>query len=371
MKHNFWKKIFLILWISFYILGILLFICKIGSKFFQYSIQSYLFLFAIAILFYIFKIIKNSNLKEKWDLVINEIILCFLFFFLSALFPSIMTFEPDSYTRSLYYFHMWDSLSVNFLCWYFYIYFAQKNNIKKHRVLKYPEWKELFLSIQENVDHSFHNLKRKLMHFLTPLGLILSYVLIQLSQKFITFSNPSSKSFLVFCWLVVFLHLLWVFTIADLLRLSKFEYLGRFATRWFENSLKNTELVKFTTAPILVATWIPFFINAPSTVFLIVCISTISDAVASIFGKKYPIKRFAFNQKSLGGYVAGIFTTIVSIIVTYFLFGFNFKPNLSIFSFIAIISLLYLLIDIISIKISDNFLNSAIIGITTLICVQF
>lgn len=93
--------------------------------------------------------------------------------------------------------------------------------------------------------------------------------------------------------------------------------------------------------------------------------------MASIFGKRYPIKKFPKNQKSLGGFIAGTISTIILIIGSNLLFSFNLKPNISFISFIFIISIGYLLIDIVSVKISDNFLNSALLGIISLLCVNF
>ncbi len=362
MKRIDWKIHFFLLWIPIYISGLFIFVRSSYSRYFQFVTQGYFLAFFIVNSYHVISRYKTYKLSNEMSKFFNECIVSVLTLFLSILYPSLLRFEQDLSVRYLYFFHIWDSLSIHLACWVVYIYFARRNNKKKGRVLSYQEWCFQFEILQSNTNHNIHNFKRKIMHFLVPIGMLTTHYAIKLYFFQFLPTNISIDSITYYSWLVVFLHLIWVMNLADLLRLHAFSFLGRFATRWFENSLKNEELTGFTSAPILVLAWTPLFLGSLPLIFMIVSISTVSDAIASIIGKKYPLKRFKKTQKSIGGFLAGWIISYLIIILTNIIFPFTFWAPINIYLFAFLLSCSFLLIDIFSNKISDNFLNSAILG---------
>jgi len=265
------------------------------------------------------------------------------------------------------YFNLWNSLSIHQLCWVIYIKVARQNNRKKHRMLLYSEWVNLVKEIHASKDEKAHNFTRKLMHFGISAGLILIYYCGPLFIQLPVFSQLgiTSDLFVKYWWFAICLHLLWMLNLADLFRLQSFSDLGRFATRWLESSIRNHEFYTFTSAPLMIISWFPFLL-ASQLIFIIIALNgSVSDALASIFGKKYGKVR-DIRGKTKIGYIAGFVSTFILTFLGILIFLPSISVNSSI-GWIFMISLIcgiaFFMIDRFTTIVSDNFLIPLVVGI--------
>ncbi|MFX1419873.1 MAG: hypothetical protein ACFE9N_13225, partial [Promethearchaeota archaeon] len=148
-----------------------------------------------------------------------------------------------------------------------------------------------------------------------------------------------------------------------LARLNKFYMLPKWAKRWYLD-MKQSELNTFIASTPLVLSFSPFLF-APFPIFgAVALITTGSDAVACIIGKKYgKIKLRTNSKKSIEGLLAGGLTTFIIVSVISILF-YPWMPisieKIIIMSFVA--TLVFMLIDAFTKNISDNILNPLLTG---------
>ena len=151
--------------------------------------------------------------------------------------------------------------------------------------------------------------------------------------------------------------------IGDLFRLNSFEKLGKFGTRWFEDSLRPSELETFTPGSIMILSWIPFFLVNIQILLDIVLISSISDGITSIIGIKFGKIAIKGTKKKLEGTIAGIITTYLIVIIINLIFPFQGLQNFEIHIIALFAAIGFGLVDIFSRKITDNFLNPVVTGL--------
>ncbi len=151
-------------------------------------------------------------------------------------------------------------------------------------------------------------------------------------------------------------------TIADLFRLTSFKKLGKFATRWFDDSLRPSELETFAQGSIMILSWIPFFLADIQILLAIVLISSISDGVTSIIGIKFGRISIKGSKKKLEGTIAGIITTYLIIIIINFILPFQGLQSFEIHIIALFTGIGFGFVDIFSRKITDNFLNPVVTG---------
>ncbi|WP_457558502.1 hypothetical protein [Candidatus Harpocratesius sp.] len=277
--------------------------------------------------------------------------------------PFLFSFNLEDELWSFIYFNLWNSLSIHIFCWFIYIFFAQRNNQRKHRNLNYSEWLYLVQMLHNSKNDTIHNSTRKLMHFGIAFGLLLIYILSRTFVNIPLFAQfgITESLFIKYWWFAIPLHLLWMLNIADLFRLNGFSFLGRFATRWFESSIREKEFYTFTSAPLMIISWFPFLLVSEPIFIIIAFVSSISDALASIIGKKYGKVKDS-HGKTREGYLSGFFSTL-----TLSFFGIMFLissiNSIWLISFASILtSIGFYIVDRYAKIVSDNFLNSMIVG---------
>jgi dolichol kinase len=122
-------------------------------------------------------------------------------------------------------------------------------------------------------------------------------------------------------------------------------------------SMKERELYEFTKPVALVLALAPLFFLPFGIFSAIALISTIGDGAASFFGLKFGKKGISKNSnKTISGYLAGY---IISFLVGFISF-LLFLPNLKLLKMIIMALMgagMFLLIDLIPIKVDDNILN--------------
>lgn len=365
------RKIYILIWIALYILGIFLWIKNIFSWYFLIISELYLLGFFALNVQYSITSYKNPEKKEHREYFLNEIILTLAYLALIIYLPFLFPISLGATLWRFIFFNLWNSLSIHQLCWMIYIHFARRNNRKKHRKMLYSEWLELIQQIHAGKDEETHNFTRKLMHFGISAGLIIIYFSAPLFIKIPLFlkMGVSSLLFARYWWLAVCLHLLWMLNLADLFRLQSFSDLGRFATRWMESSIREKEFHTFTSAPLMIISWFPFLLVRQPIFIIVAIIGAVSDALASIIGKKFGKNRDK-HGKTIIGYVTGFSATFILTFLGFILF----IPSITSILWITTISitcgLAFYVIDRYTSIISDNFLIPVIIGIILWIFIE-
>ncbi len=212
-----------------------------------------------------------------------------------------------------------------------------------------------------------NNIKRKCYHLL-PFGVVgLITFLFYLFSRII---GESWINYALFSIVILGADFAFTFIIGDVVRLLDFSYMPPKAGELFKVAMTDEELDTFTSTSVMVFGFGPFIFFNFSIFFIIVLISAVADAFASIIGVHFSKKNHFFpkgTKKTLEGYIGGIiFTFICSLFGAYFSnsLGLSNWP-IEVTIFIAIIlSLTFFVIDFITskIKLQDNYLNSLIIG---------
>ncbi|MHA1585575.1 MAG: hypothetical protein ACTSVU_00085 [Promethearchaeota archaeon] len=347
-------------WIIIYSIGIIFAFLNFNSEFFKICVQTYFFGFASINLGYsINKKIKSPEIARSS--FINEILVGFIYIILGIIYPYLFPNITNPIIRQQIYFHTWDSLTVHLLCWQIYTYIACRNNHKKHRDYTYDEWNEIFLNISKNHEDLSSDFQRKLIHFIAPMAYFLFLFLSHQINSILGTFGWDPMTFATFGFFIGSIHFAWIVNIADLLRLTHFKQLGRFATRWFEKSLRPTELNTFASGTIMVLSWLPFLL-APLSIFLSVAtIGALSDAMASTIGKKFGKKKLS-SGKTIIGFIAGFITTFLIVNLVQFVLPLPNISHLDVQIIAFTTALGFVVVDYFANIFSDNCLNPLITG---------
>ncbi|MBY9006001.1 MAG: hypothetical protein KGD63_04520 [Candidatus Lokiarchaeota archaeon] len=217
-----------------------------------------------------------------------------------------------------------------------------------------------------------NKLKRKCYHMLpfTVVGIIPLIF-------YLSFSNLGDIwiSYALFFIAIVGVDFAFTFIIGDVVRLLDFSYMPSKAANLFKAAMTDEELETFTSTSVMVFGFGPFIFFNFTIFFIVVLISAIADAFASIIGlisSKYNHIFPKGTTKTIEGYLGGI---IVCFLCTLFgayysnMLGLsNWKFN-SVLLIAIILSITFFLIDLITskIKLQDNYINSLTIGSVLLI----
>ncbi|MHA1766414.1 MAG: hypothetical protein ACTSVK_09165, partial [Promethearchaeota archaeon] len=172
-----------------------------------------------------------------------------------------------------------------------------------------------------------------------------------------------SLTFSQYWQFAIAIHFLWMINIADLFRLNDFQKLGKFATRWFENSLRPSEINTFAQGSIMILSWFPFFLTNIQILLDIVLISSISDGITSIIGIKFGKISIRRTNKKLEGTIAGTIITYLIVILINLILPFKGLNFLEVNLIALLTALGFGFVDIFGKKITDNFLNPVITGL--------
>ena len=340
----------------------------VSSPSFRIIPAIYIAIFGILIIRYARKSRSDPDKGDRY--YINEMLIGITTLIVAAIYPWLLTIASSNiYIVGQIYFHIWDSLTVQFIIWAIYLWRARVNNIKKNRFQPYDEWKAQIRKMHESQPEWKLDVRRKLMHLLPPAVIIGGYyaaiyaepIVAQYMQAWDVFSIS------VLIWGSVALNFVFIFFIADLIRLNDFNRMGHFGKKWYEKQITLKELDTFTTTTPMVLSMIPFLFAPLPIFFSVVLIGTIADAAASTVGKYLGKVRSTKTQKTIEGYIAGVVVTIACVHL-----GFLIAPLPNVSTTLVWIMALtagfcFLMVDIFAKKISDNFLNPFTTGLAMVI----
>jgi dolichol kinase len=158
-----------------------------------------------------------------------------------------------------------------------------------------------------------------------------------------------------------------MFQIADLARLNCFYALPKWAKNWYCKQMRSTELDTFISSTPMVLSFV-FFVFAPFPIFAAVAlITTGSDAIAALIGKKFGKHKFKKNsKKTLEGLLAGGFMTFLIVLIISLIYRNLLPQNLAfikIFLMAIVSTFIFMLIDGFATDINDNILNPILSGL--------
>ncbi len=234
---------------------------------------------------------------------------------------------------------------------------------------------------QYDSDHHSHkkdvykDVTRKILHLFQFTGYIVTHFVVLNYQGQLNDLGINPIEFRNYLYLSVG-SVFWIMMlIGDITRIESFRSLPKWAFCWYSSSLEidREAWTVNSVIPILLANclWIhPIF---PTEVFFIaIWVSCISDAVASFVGKNFGIQKWGklspFPKKSKEGTIAGILTTIIGILVILLTVPNPTPPLWYLCSVPLGCAIIFFMIDVYGKGISDNLLNSILIGTYALIC---
>ncbi len=204
--------------------------------------------------------------------------------------------------------------------------------------------------------------KRKALHLLAVIVIAISFEMGRILGNFNAL--PFGMTALAFYkWLAITVGLAFVimFVIGDGVRLTRNAYLPPWAVKWFTSSLKEEELVTFIASAPLVLGFVPF-VFAPYQLFLSVAlITSLGDAAASLVGKQFGKHHLSpTNKKTFEGLFAGAFATFTIVAIA--MGTYPWITLTTIFSMAAVAASLFMMVDVLTHKLSDNIVNSLACG---------
>ncbi|UCC19353.1 MAG: hypothetical protein JSV62_14810 [Promethearchaeota archaeon] len=314
-------------------------------------------------------IIKNRKIKIENHLFANELLIALLFLGAGILYPFMYGFHSPLLSQESLNF-IWLLTSLFFLIemgvWALTLIYNTIISKKNPEIMAERDYSKFCENFNKNwVDDLKSEVGRKVLHLFTCFVIFFFWTLgnILNDTGILTLWGLDTYSFSYWLIITVGYGFVFMFQVADLARLNKFYMLPKWAKHWYLD-MKQSELHTFIASTPLVLSFSPFLF-APFPIFgAVALITTGSDAVACIIGKKFGKFKLRTNsKKTIEGLIAGGLTTFIIVFVISILYH-PWMPisieKIIIMSFVA--TLLFMLIDAFAKNISDNILNPLLIG---------
>ncbi|MFX1393454.1 MAG: phosphatidate cytidylyltransferase [Promethearchaeota archaeon] len=250
---------------------------------------------------------------------------------------------------------------------------AKVRTIRNPELLKEQNNYEFFCSklIEEYPERS--KINRRVTHILPGAVVSLCIVIFYFFLK--DFLGNVWSNYALFFIVIIGIDFAFTFLCEDLIRLFDFSYMPPTAIKMCYAGLIPDELDTFSSTSVMVFSFGPFIFLSFPIFFIVLLITSVSDAMAALFGILASDKKHHFpkgTDKSIEGYIGGfIFTFICTLFGTVFsnFFGFsNWSIELALY-LALILSIVFVIIDIITtkVKLSDNYLNPLVTGLVLIL----
>ncbi|MBD3352749.1 MAG: hypothetical protein GF364_14775 [Candidatus Lokiarchaeota archaeon] len=332
--------------------------CENNYLFFMISLMIYTAIPGFLTIYYALKSRKHPEKVTDSSFFKNEVSLAFLFLLIAGLMPVLFDkITPTFAVKAQIYFHLWDTVTVCIIVWTVLSIIWKKHNKVRNKILSEVEWQE---QISDNFKDCFKtDITRKASHFLFAAVLFILHF-IYFTYPFKSWDQVSSALFMMTDFLVVFI---WIFTPFELLRLLKFDVLGKFAQDMGKISIYPDELYTFTSSLPLMLSVIPFVLVSPQILYSVALIGALSDSAASIIGKRFGKRRSDKTKKTWEGYIAGFTSSFCLVFVVHLILPFS---GINIFGVMLMAfgaATGFLLVDRFAKTLPDNFLNPIVCGL--------
>jgi len=314
--------------------------------------------------------LKNHKQKREKKLFTNELIVVTLFFAAGLLFPFMYQSHNPTLDPNILNF-LWLTSSIFIIieeivwfCVISYVFIV----CKKNPSLKIEKSHEIFKKyFTQNWNYDFRkDIERKIIHII-PIGVIfIIWTIGNILNVFGVLTQWNIDVYSYCYWIIITIGFGFVLMVAigDILKIYKTYLLPKWAISWYRKSMIADEVETYVSSTPLVLCFVPF-IFAPFPIFASVAlITTVSDAAASLIGKKYgKHKIFEQSKKTFEGFIAGFTSTFLIVVLIAFIYHSFMPVNLGTILIMATVAaFLFLIIDIFSKHISDNILNPILIG---------
>ncbi|MFX0002788.1 MAG: hypothetical protein ACFE9C_00440 [Candidatus Hodarchaeota archaeon] len=334
----------------------------------MYFLITSLILIGYSIITFIYTV-KNKKIKKNNHIFTNEILISLLFLIAGILFPFMYQRHSPSLSQDSLNL-LWLSTSIIFLIemsvWGLTLIYNAIISKKNPEIMAERDYSRFCEEFNKNwVDDLKSELGRKFLHLFTCLIIFVFWTLGTILEDLGILIQWGLDNYSFSYWLTITVGygFVFMFQVADLTRLNKYYMLPNWARKWYLD-MKQSELHTFIASTPLVLSFSPF-IFAPFPIFAAVAlITTGSDGVACIIGKKFGKRHLKTNtKKTVEGLIAGGFTTFIIVILISILY-YRWMPvtieKIIIMSIVA--TLLFMLIDAYIQNISDNILNPLLTG---------
>ncbi|MFX0019275.1 MAG: hypothetical protein ACFFAK_07775 [Promethearchaeota archaeon] len=348
-------------------------------NFFTLSITFLFILNGFAQLYYAIKLRKKFSEKHN---IINSLLVVLLWILAGILYPFF-------YIRDNFHTRWFQSLSMQIVCIYaplliFFILFYQhrfviKNNkeVKNERTIEnfLEKMDSVYKSKSENKNYPLiTDLHRKAFHLIPVVVIIFLWLFAVKIWDGIwdadLFWGITGEEYAIFLILTVGYTGILIFAALDYVRLSYifedrniYHLMPKSISNILTKTLKPNEIYEFTKPVALVLSFVPIFFLPFSIFTATALISTLGDGAASIFGIRFGKKTFPKgSKKTIIGYLAGFLSSLCCSIIVFLIFE-PFIPiiKLSIISVSG--ALIFLIIDLLNLKIDDNITNPIFCGL--------
>ena len=345
----------------------------------------------VMILFFIFAILMVIHIIKTWNLdgkktykKINEIVYAFLTLAFGSYYP-FLVLKFGSEKKGIFLPNVLDELTLLgnifilgvMLCVFGWAISAKIRTIRNPELLKEQNNYEIFCEKFLKKYKEKSKIKRKITHILP--GAVVGLCVVIFYVFFRSIFGDVWINYALFVIVIIGVDFAFTFITEDLIRLFDFSYMPPNAIKMCNAGLYPDELDTFSSTAVMVFAFGPFIFFCFPLLFIVILITSIADAMASIIGilvsnkKIYKKHYFPKNtDKSVEGYMGGFIFTFIST-----LFGVTFSNFFGLsdwsielsLNLALILSFTFVLIDIITsrIKLQDNYLNPLITGVIILI----
>jgi dolichol kinase len=349
-----------------------------GINIFTIPVMGLCFLNGILYYYYAYKLNKKYPDRHNF---INSILIITLWFLAGILFP---LFFPSDTANSLFF----QGLAFQIICIYAplliltIVFFQYQFRIKPNKRLKSQRTIESFIRQYDLLNdeerfqksHSFNiDLHRKAFHLIPAVVIIALWLFAINIWEGVLHANIiwgiNGQEYGRFLILTVGYTGIMIFAALDYMRLSyifekrtAFHLLPHTVSNLLVKTLKRREIYEFTKPVALVLSFVPIFFFPFSIFASSALIASLGDGASSLCGIRFG-KRFfpKGSDKTIAGYIAG---TIVSFL-TSFCIMLLFEPAfylLKTFIIACTGALVYLSIDLLSLRVDDNITNPILCG---------
>ncbi len=316
-------------------------------------------------------LIQHRKEKIQKKLFLNELMLVLLFFISGVIFPFMFQYHSNSLSIHTLNF-LWATSSfifiIEMIVWGFVLRYNSNLSKKNPEIMAERDYYDYVQKVYDNWDESVKSeFGRKILHLFTCSVIFILWTLGTILENSGFLSQFGLNNYSFSHWLIVTIGFAFVFMfqIADLARLNKYYMLPNWARKWYL-SMRPEETETFIASTPLVLSFTPF-IFTPFPIFASVAIITTgADALACIIGKKFGSHKLRKNsKKTIEGFIAGGLSTFFVVLLV--LNGYYYLMPISMIKILtmAILSTcIFLLIDYLTLSISDNILNPLLTGFT-------
>ncbi len=328
--------------------------------------------------------LQHRARKETRDTFFNDMAMAFIMFMCAGSYPFMYANRGVTEGGQALLFIIFDVIIYSFLGVLFICVIREAILAKKNPARKVERGYDAFLARRKKEfdDNPAFKVKmdtnRKYLH-LIPVGVIIvGFLSGAILEPVILPLGITGLGFAFFFIVLVGYGFVAMFMLAETYRLlngNSLFYLDPYwAHKWFKSSIKDEEVQSFISSIPIVLCLMPF-VFGPIAIFTTVgMISCLSDAAASVFGKRFGKRRLPMNsKKTYVGLFAGGLVTFGATLITFMTIG---LPGVTEHVVLVMIiaagtAFIFMLIDMYAKLVGDNFLNPLLCGAFMVLVTSF